>query len=404
MKDKGIMRLASILVAAFCIVFAGYHAFRHFYSSYSSVSTYRYTVYHSALTKGILIRDEKILTQPASGYIRYAADEGEKVKAGSVIAYSYSGSNEAATEETAFLAQKELSMLGEVSQQYQQDTLYNVTELSGNIDITLNRLSLKVKEGDYSTLEDLRLNLQKEINAKELLTGDASALEQRITALSAAASQSSRAGKITSSGVGYFSHCVDQYESVYTPSMIGNITSEQLSQMLSGEVNYQENALGKLVLDEVWYYVTEISNEQAEHFPEGSEVSLTFSGSNHRSVSAKVASIQPNADGKTTIITLKGNEINSDTVSLRTASVKISSKAYTGIRFDADLLHILDGIKGVYVDSGYAVKFKKVDIIYAGNGYYLSKLNYTSEESLNLFDKLLITKSELYDGKSLDDL
>ena len=61
-------------------------------------------------------------------------------------------------------------------------------------------------------------------------------------------------------------------------------------------------------------------------------------------------------------------------------------------------------VKGVYVDNGYSVKFKTVDIIYEGDTYYLSRLNYTGEEQLNIFDKLIASKTELYDGMPLSDL
>ena len=56
------------------------------------------------------------------------------------------------------------------------------------------------------------------------------------------------------------------------------------------------------------------------------------------------------------------------------------------------------------MDNGYNVKFKTVDIIYEGDTYYLSRLNYTGEAALNIFDKLVESKAELYDGMPLDDL
>lgn len=84
--------------------------------------------------------------------------------------------------------------------------------------------------------------------------------------------------------------------------------------------------------------------------------------------------------------------------------MRLSSENYTGVRFDKEYLRIVDGVKGVYVDNGYSVKFKTVDIIYEGDTYYLSRLNYTGEEQLNIFDKLIASKTELYDGMPLSDL
>ena len=67
-------------------------------------------------------------------------------------------------------------------------------------------------------------------------------------------------------------------------------------------------------------------------------------------------------------------------------------------------MRLVDGVKGVYVDNGYSVKFKTVDIIYEDDTYYLSRLNYTGERELNIFDKLVNSKNELYDGMPLSDL
>ena len=41
-------KLLTVIMAAFLLIFAGYHAYRHFFSDYSTVDVYRYTVYHTA--------------------------------------------------------------------------------------------------------------------------------------------------------------------------------------------------------------------------------------------------------------------------------------------------------------------------------------------------------------------
>ena len=109
-------------------------------------------------------------------------------------------------------------------------------------------------------------------------------------------------------------------------------------------------------------------------------------------------------DGSSMMLVIKGNTVTADTVSRRVATVRLSSESYTGVRFDKEYLRIVDGVKGVYVDNGYSVKFKTVDIIYEGDTYYLSRLNYTGERELNIFDKLVNSKNELYDGMPLSDL
>ena len=86
----------------------------------------------------------------------------------------------------------------------------------------------------------------------------------------------------------------------------------------------------------------------------------------------------------------------------RTANVKISFRNYKGLRISQKALRILDGEKGVYVKSGYSVKFKKVDILYTGLDYYLCQIQYGSSDQLSLFDEVIVEGTDLYDGKPID--
>ena len=46
---SGMGKLLTFIMAAFLLVFAGYHAYRHFFSDYTTENVYRYTVYHLSL-------------------------------------------------------------------------------------------------------------------------------------------------------------------------------------------------------------------------------------------------------------------------------------------------------------------------------------------------------------------
>ena len=80
----------------------------------------------------------------------------------------------------------------------------------------------------------------------------------------------------------------------------------------------------------------------------------------------------------------------------------ISFRNYKGLRISQKALRILDGEKGVYVKSGYSVKFKKVDILYTGLDYYLCQIQYGSSDQLSLFDEVIVEGTDLYDGKPID--
>ena len=108
---SGMGKLLTFIMAAFLLVFAGYHAYRHFFSDYTTENVYRYTVYHSTTAQGVFFREEKSLDQSAGSNLRYAVRDGEKVRVGSVLAYRYSDALSADLAERRAEAQKELTML-----------------------------------------------------------------------------------------------------------------------------------------------------------------------------------------------------------------------------------------------------------------------------------------------------
>ena len=69
-------KLLTVIMAAFLLIFAGYHAYRHFFSDYSTVDVYRYTVYHTATAHGVFFREETSLNQPEGSNLRYAVRDG----------------------------------------------------------------------------------------------------------------------------------------------------------------------------------------------------------------------------------------------------------------------------------------------------------------------------------------
>ena len=66
------------------------------------------------------------------------------------------------------------------------------------------------------------------------------------------------------------------------------------------------------------------------------------------------------------------------------------------IRFDRE------NNEGVYVKVGEKVVFKKLDVLYRGDGFVLSNARDDSEtQYLKLFDEIIVEGKDLYDGKIL---
>ena len=61
----------------------------------------------------------------------------------------------------------------------------------------------------------------------------------------------------------------------------------------------------------------------------------------------------------------------------------------------------MDGQIGVYVTTGYDIRFKPIEVLYQGDGYQICNINYNAENGLNMFDQVVVKGTDLYDGKPL---
>ena len=230
---SGMGKLLTFIMAAFLLVFAGYHAYRHFFSDYTTENVYRYTVYHSTTAQGVFFREEKSLDQSAGSNLRYAVRDGEKVRVGSVLAYRYSDALSADLAERRAEAQKELTMLQRVLAQLQSSNTPTVSDLTRNTDIDLQKLAEAVALEHYSGMDTLALNLQEEINLGSGITGKTAALEARIAELEAQTSGSASGEAVYSTLEGYFSSAVDGREGEYTPARLEAMSCDDLQTLLT---------------------------------------------------------------------------------------------------------------------------------------------------------------------------
>ena len=64
----------------------------------------------------------------------------------------------------------------------------------------------------------------------------------------------------------------------------------------------------------------------------------------------------------------------------------------------------MDGFRGVYVLRGSVVYFRRIEIVYEGNDYYLVKEGLESEDVsyLQVNDLIILNGKNMFDGRVLD--
>lgn len=395
-------KFTAIILAMFIIVYAGYQTFRFFYSDYKTESAYSFEVARVYSTSGVLIRDEHPIPQSRSDSLLYTIPEGGKFIATTPAAIAYSGPQAAELARGSVNMIQEQQLLEEIQRDAASSHKDNIGALSNEIFASLRTLTGDATVGKVADTEAIRLKLLDSISRMQISVGNEVSLDARLAELREITGAVETGTVVTIGETGYFSHFVDGYEQQFSPQSLETMSIAQLDEILKQEYPYNIESFGKCISDYNWYYVTSVPIEEIALFQEGVNMSLTFAGSDGKTVGGWVKSITEDKPSKRALLVIQSDDISADTVARRTATVKLGFDDYKGIRFSKKALRIQDGVKGVFVRGKSAIEFKKVEIVYTGKDFYLSKLDYNSDVYLNIFDEIIVEGTDIYDGRPLE--
>lgn len=396
-------RVITIILVLFFLVYTAFQTFRFFFVSYQTESAYIFEVARVYTTNGLLVREEKAIEQAGGAAVRYTLPEGGKFIGTSTIATVYDSPEAAALAEQSEQQRQELALLQQVAQSANASIHPDLSTLNDNIYTTLRDHISDTNRGQVGDTDRVRLQLINNITRIQTAVDSSVTFAPRITELETELAKIPQGQAIQVPGNGYFSRFSDGREADFTPEMLDSMTLQQFNEYIQNDYPYRLDVLGKEITDYNWYYVTTLPSREAELFQPDTKMTLSFIGSDDTvPVSGWVRSATEDYASGLTLLVIQSNGICEDAVARRTATVKLGFEDYRGIRFSKKALRIQDGVKGVYVRGKSSIKFKKVDIVYTGMDFYLSKLDYNSETYLNIFDEIVVEGTNLYDGKPLE--
>ncbi len=394
-------RVAALVLVLFLMVYAGYQAYRYLYSPYKTEVAYEFEVFDTIKTRGLVVRDEQLIPAAISGTLAYQVEEAEKITTETVVANLYDDPEQARLSYLINQKSHEISLLEEI-QDPGSRVFTNTELLAGQVAELAGSLVDAASAGNAAGAYDIREQLFIAINKKQLAVDIVDSFEQRISQLGAEKAQlSSRyrggARSLFAPDQGYFSRRTDGQEEHCTPERLPQLTAQEI--LTAADSEPVPGVLGKLVATHNWYYAAAVEPMQAEKFTPGAVVYATFSAQNLRDIPMVVSSVR--ADGAYSIVTLKSDLILPGVLSLRSATAQINFKRYRGLRVSDSAIRVVDGVTGVFIMTGYDIRFRPVEIIYNGPGYKLCRASYTGSDSLNLFDQVIVKGTDLYDRKTI---
>lgn len=386
-------------------------------TSYQTETAIRATADESKIFDGVYVRNETILTYSGSGAVSYQVPDGGKIASGDVIAEVYPDESAIESQQKIDALQEKLDVLerisnpGTLEQAQPADLSRQITQYYKEAVGYKDQMNLtSAKEAEQQFLEAYS-TYQIVISKGSVSFADQiSSLNSEIADLKAG--QSAPVGTVTSDASAYFVSHVDGYETTFSAQHLDEVTPEQLSQAIASSTKPnqtedlgQSNVIGKSIAEYGWYMMGMIDNKD-QKYQVGDQVTIRLLNASAEAP-ATIQELRTVENSDQVMVVLYSDTLTSDFVQNRTDHVEMILGEYEGIKVPRDAIRFKDveetetdeetgkkttktvNARGVYVQDGEKIEFRRLDVIYEGKDYVLSKLH-ADDGYLMLYDSIIV--------------
>lgn len=403
-----------VLLSASVIATIGTIFYHFIDTSYETETAIRATADESKFFEGVYIRDEKVLTYSGTGAVSYQIPDGGKIAVNDVIAEIYPDESAIEKEQQINMLQSKLDVLERISN---PGTLEQAqpADLSRQISQYYEKI---VQCRDKEDLDDMTAAQQQFIEScstyQIVISKGTVSFAQQISDLTAQiqtlqSEQETPIDTVTSDSSAYFVSHTDGLESTLTAEKLSDITPDQIRQVIQDSKDEQNettpNIVGKSIAQYGWYMLGIIDNKD-QKYQVGDAVKIRLMTSSATADATIQELRNTDEDGKVMVV-LYSDTLTSDFVQNRTEDVEMVLGEYEGIKVPRNAIRFKDieetvtdeetgeektetvNCRGVYVQDGEKIEFRRLDVVYEGSDYVLSKLN-ASDGYLMLYDSIIV--------------
>ena len=406
-KDR-LLKVLSAFAALIIVLFFASEIYNLTTKSFMTQIVYEQTVLDTVDARMFVIREETVLTVPASGVTVPLADNAERVSKGSAIAAVFMSEESAENYVELQSLQNKLSAYQKIDGQLRLANI-DLEKLNDEINSEFKEILDCSYNNDFENLDEYKLALSEKLSRKQIsldkdvdCTQKIASLQNEIAALSASSTPSQI---ITAEASGYYVSKEDGFENVISVENIDNLTEDDLKTALESEEKESTvGSIGKIIDGYNWYVATIVESVHASAFSKDKPITLIFGDSEEDSVSTHLHSVKKVND-KESLVIFRCTLMNEKLSSLRKINGKIVINNFTGLKVDRDAVRLDEsGNTGVYVRRGNIVNFRSINIVYSEDSFVVAvkpgensdiDLSYTH---LKQYDEVVISGKELKDG------
>ena len=418
MKSPWTTVVVAILSLFVLLVAVGQMFFANGYD-YTTEVTYSYDHEVNVPFDGVYMRDESLVYDTGTGVLSFENDDGTKVGKSSVIARRYKSENDSAYLRRIEALKSQIAVLESAEKLVGTDSS-QLEAISIQINESHSDMISAVLECDYTRARAKQNALLEAMCKREITMQDSdgysdkkSELNSEINRLQSLISGSVR--EISAGNAGYFVSNVDGYEGEISYNDTEKMTEEKISGIVEApKKSTGSGVIGKLIADYHWRVAGVIGADDVQGISPGDTAELRV-GSDGKRFRVTLISKQI-TDADKAVCVFECDRIDPVVVAGRTARFKLIIDSYGGLRVSRKALRYNDKEeRGVYVERGQTIVFKKVDVLYWADDDVICRQNVlkkydgvsededveqvVDDDYLKLYDIVVTEGKDLYDGK-----
>lgn len=418
-KIAGLIVLCALIFVYFCVMIfnANINVDSIVDTAYATKITYNETLD----VRGIVIRDESLISYSTDKVLFYTVDDGDTVKANSPVAFVFGEEDDALAYKQVNELNEQIETLEELnSSKTNHSADYSV--IDKQIQHNIKNIIMSANDSNFSSVNYYSDELKEEINERQIVTGEVSNFDEQINMLIEERNHcldvsADYEDVVYSQSPGYFVSSADGFEYVYNYDSIKDFTVDNFSFDKTAE-NVPIDTVGKIISGPNWYVVCRLSSDEALNLSHSDvSLSLSFPDSSCYDIPADLVALNQANKTSDAIAVFSCNYMNSTISHLRDENVSIKVNSYSGLRIEKSAIHydyvdVKDSdtgekkkVEGVYVLRGNELVFKEISILPASvSEFVIIDDNQNSEKlvsgsTVSLNDSVVVKGEDLYAGK-----
>ena len=377
---RTLITLCSGLLALGIIFYISYHLTDSFENPLGLQNAVYVDQSKTIYADGYILREETVLYASSRnvGSVTPSVADGQRLARYDKAADIYEGTSPDITarieEIDSQLSLLEKSQADDVSQ-------VNTSGLDASIFQNVQDIRTQVEEGSLGEAVNIRTSFLVNIKKREILGGtmtdystQIALLKEERNALRAQLGSCLETYYTPQSGYYFSPASVDGYESVFASDKLDDITYDTFMELTTKEPEApkrQTQCVGKLVTDFRWYLACPMTKTEAAELEDGRSYTLVFPYNGNKSLRMKLDNVIPELPGTGAIAVFVCELVPEGFDYTRMQPVQISTADYRGFSVPMSAVRMVDGWEGVYVLDEVTVTFKRILIVYEGDGYYI---------------------------------